>query len=280
MKILVTGAQGMLGRDLLVVLERGNEVIGLSRRELDVTDRDETIRAVRDAKPDIVINCAAYTKVDDAESERDRAFLVNGVGTQNLALACSDAGIPLCHISTDYVFDGSAKRPYTPFDSTNPINTYGESKLAGEKYIQWITDKFYIIRTSWLYGRHGNNFVKTIIRLAQEREELNVVDDQRGSPTWTITLSQGIAGLIETGAYGIYHITDDSEGGISWFTLAQEIINIKGFKTLLKPIGTEDYPRPAARPLYSVLDTSLNRHIFRYEPQPWQRTLARCMDRL
>ncbi|HDL21192.1 MAG TPA: NAD(P)-dependent oxidoreductase, partial [Nitrospirae bacterium] len=165
MKILVTGSSGMLGSDLHVSLGNKHQVLPYSGKDLDLTLRAGTISAVRAAQPDIVINCAAYTKVDLAEKEREKAFLVNGVGVQNLAIACEELKIPLCHISTDYVFDGASNTPYTPFDDTGPINVYGESKLAGEKYIQWIMNKFYIVRTSWLYGKSRNNFVYTIQKL-------------------------------------------------------------------------------------------------------------------
>ena len=223
--------------------------------------------------PDIVINCAAYTNVDRAEEERDKAFLINGVGAQNLALGCSNRNIPLCHISTDYVFDGTNDKPYTPFDDTHPINVYGESKLAGEKYVQWIMDKFYILRTSWLYGRGGNNFVKTIIRLANEGPEIKIVKDQIGSPTSTVTLSLAIRKLIETGAYGIHHLTDKTEGGISWYDFAKEIVRISSLNSKVLPITTAGFPRPAKRPLYSVLDTGLFSVVAGYNAPDWKEAL-------
>lgn len=273
MRIAVTGSKGMLAKTLIPVLSEGHDVIALPRESLDITDREMVRRVMRDISPDIVINCAAYTKVDKAEEDREKAFLINGTGVQNIALLCSDMDIPICHISTDYVFDGSKRRPYTPFDNTNPLNTYGESKLAGEKYIEWITKRFYIIRTSWLYGEGGNNFVYTILRLAKEKGELKVVNDQVGSPTSTLSLSRAIKRLIETGAYGIYHFTDDSGGGISWFDFAREIIRIKSIRVNLLPIRTEEFPLPARRPLYSVMDTGIFAIVTGYTPPNWMDSL-------
>lgn len=269
MKILITGSKGMLAQALIPLLKERHEVFAFPREELDITNRDSIFNALSHVRPDLVINCAAYTKVDKAEEEREKAFLINGIGVQNLAVACADSEIPLCHISTDYVFDGEKKKPYTPFDNPNPINTYGESKLAGEKYIQWLLNKFYIVRTSWLYGRVGNNFVSTILRLGKEQRAIKVVTDQIGSPTYTVTLSDGIRRLIESGSYGIYHITDESDGGISWFDFAKEIVRISGLKTELIPVTTAEFLRPARRPMYSVLDTKMTRLAIGFRPANW-----------
>ena len=282
MKILVTGAKGMLASSLIPILKESHAVTSLSREELDITKMDAVYKTLKDVMPDIVVNCAAYTKVDKAEEEREKAFLINGIGVQNLATVCVDIKIPLCHISTDHVFDGEKRSPYTPFDNTNPINTYGESKLAGEKYIQWILDKFYIVRTSWLYGKGGSNFVSTILRLAKEQPTtsegtgIKVVKDQIGSPTSTITLSYGIKKLIESGAYGIYHITDDSEGGISWFDFASEIISLSGLNTKPVPITTDEFPtrlRRAKRPRYSVLDIEMTKLAIKVDLPIWKNEL-------
>jgi dTDP-4-dehydrorhamnose reductase len=278
MKILITGSAGMLGSDLSEILEGGHEIIKPTEKDLDITDRDTTIEMIRLTAPDITINCAAYTMVDQAERERDIAFTVNATGTQNLALGCQEINIPLCHISTDYVFNGTTQRPYTPFDNTDPINVYGESKLAGEMYVQWIMSKFYIVRTSWLYGKGRNNFVHTIQKLSREKEELKIVADQAGSPTWTITLAKGIDALIKTGAYGIYHITDDAEDGISWHEFAQEIVSATGHKTTVTPIATEEYPTMAKRPHYSVLDLSLNEGTFGFTSPSWNDSLHRYLS--
>lgn len=279
MRIVITGSNGMLARTLIPTLSEHHHVIGLKRESLDITDRDRVKEVIGDLSPDVVINCAAYTKVDKAEEERERAFLINATGVQNLALVCSDKKIPLCHISTDYVFDGSKNRPYTPFDNTNPLNTYGESKLAGERYIEWIANRFYIIRTSWLYGEGGNNFVYTILRLAKERRELRVVNDQIGSPTCTLSLSEAIRRLIVTGAYGIYHFTDDSEGGISWFDFAREIVRAKSLEVDVLPIRTEEFPLPAKRPPYSVLDTEAFTIVTGYRPLNWREVLGNFLKR-
>lgn len=273
MKILVTGSKGMLAHDLVPILKEVHEVIAPSEDVLDITVRDKVSRIIKENSPDIVINCAAYTKVDKAEEERSRTFLINGTGVQNLALVCHDGGIPLCHISTDYVFDGKKGKPYTPFDNTNPINTYGESKLAGEKYIQWLMNRFYIVRTSWLYGRGGSNFVSTILGIAKEKKVMRVVKDQIGSPTSTVSFSHAIKSLVDSGAYGIHHFTDETNGGISWYDFAKEIIRLSGFKTEVIPITTDEFPRPAKRPIYAVLDTLSFSEVTGYTPVNWKDAL-------
>jgi dTDP-4-dehydrorhamnose reductase len=278
MKILIAGAGGMLGHDLIPVLKERHEAVSRTREKLDITVRDHVYRSVREISPDIVINCAAYTQVDKAEEEWEKAFLVNGIGVQNLALACRDGDIPLCHISTDYVFDGEKESPYSPFDNTHPINVYGESKLAGEKYIQWLTNKFYVIRTSWLYGKGGNNFVSTILKLSEERPEIRVVKDQIGSPTSTVSLSHAVKNLIETGAYGIYHFTDKTDGGISWFDFAREIVKLSGHNTEIVPITTDEFPRPARRPRRSFLDTGLFSLVTGHKPEDWQKVLKNYLS--
>ncbi|MEK6673744.1 MAG: dTDP-4-dehydrorhamnose reductase [Nitrospirota bacterium] len=273
MKILVTGSNGMLGQDLIPILKENHEAIPFPKYKLDITKIDSAHKAVLETNPDLVINCAAYTNVDGAENETYKAFSVNGTGVQNLALACEEMGIPICHISTDYVFDGGKRTPYTPFDNTNPINRYGESKLAGEKYIQWITNRFYIIRTSWLYGKGGKNFVSTIRRTLKEQSVVRVVHDQTGSPTSTVMLSHAIKSLIETGAYGIYHYTDETDGGISWYDFARAVADYTGSDTELVPITTEEFPRPAKRPAYSVLDTGIFYMVTGQEPVGWKEPL-------
>lgn len=280
MKILVTGGNGMLAQDLIPVLKERHDVIPLAKKDLDITSRDSVYTVLKNSKPDVVVNCAAYTQVDKAEEESAQAFLVNGIGVQNLAIACADAKIPLCHISTDYVFDGENDKPYTPFDNTNPINTYGKSKLAGEKYIQWILDKFYIIRTSWLYSIRGNNFVLTILRLSKERPVIRIVNDQIGAPTSTMQLSEGIRKLIESGAYGIYHLTDETDGGISWFDFAKEIVRVSGLKTEVIPVTTDEFPRPAKRPKYSVLDLEITRLTLGFKPVHWKVALGNSLYHL
>lgn len=279
MKILITGSKGMLAQDLIPLLKEGHEVISFSRQEMDITGKDVVLKNIKSAAPEIVINCAAYANVDKAEAagERDRVFMTNAIGVQNLAMACAEMGIPLCHISTDYVFDGRKGRPYTPFDNTNPLSVYGESKLAGEKYIQWISDKFYIVRTSGLYGRGNSNFVSTILKLAREHSVVKVVTDQIGSPTSTVSLSAGIKKLIESGNFGIYHIADDSGNGISWFDYAREIISTAGIKAEIIPVTSAEFPRPARRPAYSVLDTEILRLATGYIPEKREVALKRFL---
>jgi dTDP-4-dehydrorhamnose reductase len=281
MKILVTGAKGMLGTDLVRILEEhSHKVFATDIEELDITQFESLKKMASDISPNVIINCAAYTDVDKAEEEPDKAFLINGIDVRNLALVCKDLDIDLCHISTDYVFDGTKERPYTPSDLPNPINAYGYSKLAGEKYIQWIWSRFYIIRTSWLYGKYGKNFVYTILNQAKKQKELRVVDDQIGSPTWTVTLARVIAKLIQTQKYGIYHVTDKTENGISWYQFACEIVRLSGLDIKVIPIKAKDYPHRAKRPKNSVLDLTLIKLLLNEEPPPWIESLQMFLSEL
>lgn len=271
----------MLGRDLTLVLRNSDhEVFETDIEELDITKIDQLYKMSKELRPDTIINCAAYTQVDKAEEEPEKALLINGFGVQNLALVCKEFDIDLCHISTDYVFNGKKEGPYTPFDNTDPLNVYGHSKLAGEKYIQWIWSKFFIIRTSWLYGRRGNDFVYTIMKLAGHNREIKVVEDQVGSPTWTVTLSEVISRLVKTKRYGIYHATDEVEEGISWYEFALEIIKLAGLKTMVIPIKTEDFPRPAKRPKNSVLDITMLKLTLNERLSFWQKSLQRYLSKL
>jgi len=280
MRILVTGARGMLGTDLVCILEeKGHEVFATDIEELDITQIGFLRKMIEDICPDTVINCAAYTDVDKAEEEPEKAFLVNGMGVQNLALVCKDLDIELCHISTDYVFDGTKDGHYTPDDTPHPINTYGKSKLAGEQYIQKIMKKFYIIRTSWLYGKYGKNFVYTVLNLAEKQKELKIVNDQVGSPTWTITLSQVIAKLIQTQKYGIYHATDKTENGISWYEFALEIVKVAGLRAKVIPVKTEEFPLPAKRPKNSVLDLTVIKLILNADLPFWKNSLKEFLKK-
>lgn len=284
MRIGVIGYSGMLGSDLFQQLNAMDfRVIGLSRPRIDITNRTMTFACLRDAAPDLVINCAAYTAVDKAEAESEAAFLINRDGAANLANVCGILNIPLIHISTDYVFDGEKKRPYSEADATNPLNTYGQSKWEGEEAIRTVLPQHLIIRTSWLYGLHGHNFVKTIIRLAQERTELKVVADQIGCPTWTVDLATTIvliANEIAEGpsniAWGTYHYC--TEGEASWYHFAQAIIDQVGQYMPLElkqisPIATEDYATPARRPPYSVLDCAKIRANFAVPLHDWHDRL-------
>lgn len=252
-KILVTGAKGQLGTEMVKLLkEMKYEVYGYGRAELDITDFQQVKNVIDHIRPNIVIHAAAYTKVDAAESEPDQAFLVNAYGTRNVTVASEHIGAKLVYISTDYVFDGTANVPYNEFAFTNPINVYGKSKLAGEQFVRDLHSKFFIIRTSWVYGKHGNNFVKTMLKLAQEQKQLFVVDDQIGCPTYAVDLVSCIFQLIQTEKYGVYHISNS--GHCSWYEFAKAIFEEASVNIVVNPCKTKDYPRPARRPPYSVLD--------------------------
>jgi len=281
MRILVTGARGMLGTDLVCLLEeKGHELFATDVEELDITNLDFLDKMIGDICPDVVINCAAYSDVDKAEEEGKIAFLVNGLGVRNLAHVCGELNIDLCHISTDYVFDGTKEGPYSPDDPPHPINTYGKSKLAGEKNIQEILNEYYIIRTSWLYGKNGNNFVSKIIDSAKKQKEIHVVDDQVGSPTWTVALSQAISLIITTKKYGIYHVTGETDGGISWYRFAQEIVKLSGLNSEVLPVKTGDFPVVAERPKNSVLDLSVAETVLNENLPLWNDSLKKFLSAL
>ncbi len=252
MKILVTGAEGQLSKDLIPILEGTHEVFGLGRNELDVTNLSQVQHICREIKPEVIIHCAAYTAVDMAESDETKAYLVNTLGSRNMAIAAEEHHAKICLISTDYVFDGTSKVPYKEYDQPNPVNVYGKTKYAGEHSIQSLSRKYFIVRTSWLYGMHGGNFVKTMIGLAKENRQLKVVSDQCGSPTYTVDLAQFLADLIVTDQYGIYHATNS--GDCSWFDFAKAIFEEMGLNVQVNSSATEEFPRPARRPQYSVLD--------------------------
>jgi len=253
LKIIVTGAGGQLGADVVrLAKDKGWQVYGYARNELDVTDLEAARRIVSGVKPDAVIHAAAYTKVDQAETEQDEAYRVNAAGTRNIALAAEEAGARLCYVSTDYVFDGTADQPYREYDQPHPLSVYGKSKLAGEEFVRSLSSKYFIVRTAWVYGEHGQNFVKTMLRLAREQDELRVVHDQIGSPTYTVDLAEFLLELVRTDYYGIYHATNT--GSCSWYEFAQAIFAEAGIDVKVDPITTDQFPRPAKRPKYSVLD--------------------------
>ena len=253
MKVVVTGAKGQLGTDLVHLLaDRGYEVYGYGREELDITNFDQVKQVISEVNPDVVIHAAAYTKVDLAESEPDKAFLINAYGTRNVVVASEAVGTKLVYVSTDYVFDGTVNVPYNEFAPTNPLSVYGKSKLAGEQFVRDLHSKFFIVRTSWVYGKYGNNFVKTMLKLAQERDELMVVHDQVGCPTYTVDLANCILELIQTEKYGIYHVSNS--GHCSWYEFAKAIFEEAGIKVKVNPCTTKDFPRPAPRPACSVFE--------------------------
>jgi dTDP-4-dehydrorhamnose reductase len=254
MSYLVTGAEGMLGHDAREALD-GREVTALGRAELDITDADAVDAAV--AGHDVVINCAAYTRVDDAESDEDAAFAVNATGAGNLARAAAVHGATLVQLSTDYVFDGTATTPYAEDSPRHPMSAYGRTKAEGEHLaLELGPARTYIVRTAWLYGAHGANFPKTMLRLARENETVSVVDDQIGQPTWSADVAQQIVLLLDSGATpGVYHAT--SSGQASWWEFAREIFGASGLDPQrVEPIQAARFPRPAPRPAYSVLGHS------------------------
>jgi len=279
MKAVVVGSKGMLAQDLVPLLAKESALVGsFDQNQVDITDKKKVFDLVGTIKPDLVINCAAYNQVDQAETDREEALRVNAFGVQQLALACEKFGSALCHFSTDYVFDGKSTLPYQPYDQPNPISVYGASKRAGEVFVQSILNRYYLIRTSSLYGKGGNNFVYTILRLAKEREVLRVVQDQIMCPTWTVNLAQGTMQLIKSGNFGVYHLTDRTEGGISWFEFAKEVLRVKVLGNEIVPIQSKELALPARRPAYSVLDTSLFTLCSGYEPMAWQDSLRSFID--
>ncbi len=268
-KAVVTGASGMLGKDLSRSLERDFHVIPLSRAELDITDMDQVMHVLGDTTPAVVVNCAAFTNVDLCEKKREKAFLVNAKGPENLAKACSAIGAKLVHISTDYVFDGMSQRPYREEDPTNPINVYGQSKLKGENTIQKHSKDYLIVRTSWLFGKEGPNFIKTMLELSKERKELQVVHDQRGRPTSTKDLSKHVCQLIRYNATGTVHCANI--GTCTWFDLCCFALEKAGIGNVkVTPVTSDCFKRPARRPAYSVLDLKRFKKITGELPRPWQ----------
>jgi len=285
MKILVTGAEGQLGSELVKMIQTGHGELGRTPQELrdaevkavdlpsfDIADTISVGKYVEEHRPDIIINCAAYTNVDGCESDRDIAFRVNALGARNIAVAADSIGAALVHISTDYVFDGISARPYCEWDMCNPQNVYGYTKYLGEQYIRDFCDKYFIVRTAWLYGCTGRNFVKTIIRTAKEKGKLKVVDDQRGNPTNAADLAHHILKLAPTREYGIYHCT--AEGECSWFEFAREFLGLAEINCEIEPCTTQDYPLPAKRPAYSALENRMLRCTVGDEMRHWRDAIA------
>lgn len=259
MKVLVTGARGQLGTDVVTLFGAGgHDVIPCGRKELDITDMDQCQRVMREHSPDAVIHCAAYTAVDTAETDIDKAYLINAVGTGNIALAAEKVGAKLVYISTDYVFSGQTAQPYHEYDNTDPYSIYGKSKRAGETLIQSLCSRWFIVRTSWMFGLHGNNFVKTMLRLGQEKSLVQVVNDQTGAPTYTVDLARFLINVTESEKFGIYHVSNC--GTCTWYEFARAIFE-EAHELLdwipsaaLEPCLTEQFPRPAPRPAYSVME--------------------------
>lgn len=279
MRILVTGASGQLGYDVERELERrGIEHLGTSSRELDITDRAAVEHLMQSYRPDAVIHCAAYTKVDLAEDEPERCWAVNADGTRNLAAACREIGAKMLYISTDYVFPGTGERSYETGDPTGPVNTYGRSKLAGELAVQSLLEKYFIVRISWVFGKNGNNFVKTMLRLAETKAELSVVCDQIGSPTYTADLAPLLCDMVQTERYGVYHATN--EGTCAWSEFAEAIFELAGRQVVVHPIPTSAYPTRAARPLNSRMSKERLRDNGFQALLEWKDALARYLKEI
>jgi dTDP-4-dehydrorhamnose reductase len=268
----------MLGQDVAALLAgAGESVAGLTHRDLDITDEAAVHAAVGDRRPDVVVNCAAWTAVDDAEAHEQAALRVNGQGAANIAAACARTGARLVQLSTDYVFGGDARQPYAEDAAPGPRTSYGRTKLAGEKAaLRLHPQGSYIVRTAWLYGAHGPNFVHTMIRLERERPVVDVVDDQRGQPTWTADVARQLIALARSrAAPGIYHAT--SSGDTTWFGLAREIFRLLGAdEARVRPVRTADFPRPAPRPAYSVLGHAAWARAGIEPISSWRRALRRA----
>lgn len=277
MKILVTGATGQLGYDVVQELgRRGISCCGVGSKELDITDHDSVMAFVKTYHPEGIIHCAAYTAVDKAEDEKDQCMKVNRDGTRNMAEAAAAAGARMIYLSTDYVFDGHGTRPFETDDETGPLNVYGASKLAGEEAVRDILRKYFIVRISWVFGRHGNNFVKTMLRLGKEQSDLNVVADQWGSPTYTGDLAPLLCDMIQTEKYGTYHATN--EGITNWADFARAIFKEAGLTCQVHAIPSSAYPTKARRPLNSRLSKrSLDEAGFMRLPK-WEEALGRYME--
>lgn len=251
MRVVLTGAGGMLGTDLQTAFQ-DTELLALTKNELDITDLSSVLRVVEDYQPQLIINGAAFTKVDDCESRTDLAYAVNAIGPRNLAVAARLANAALVQISTDYVFPGVSDQPYREYDVTGPQSEYGKSKLAGEQMVRDLCPAHYIVRTSWLYGQHGPNFVKTMLRVGLEQGKVRVVDDQIGSPTYTADLAAAVRELVNQPAYGIYHLSN--QGTCSWYQFACDIFAQAGVAVQVEAMNSSELDRPAPRPAYSVMD--------------------------
>lgn len=284
MKVLITGAKGQLGKQITNILRNGQseigklpkeyenvEIIGVDVDVLDITDINAVRSYLTDVKPEIIINCAAYTNVDACESNEDLAFKINALGPRNLAIISNEVNAKLVHVSTDYVFSGEGTVPFKEYDETIPVSAYGKTKLAGEKFVREIADKYYIIRTAWLYGYEGSNFVYTIIKAGKEKGNLTVVDDQRGNPTNAEDLAHHMLKVAVTEEYGTYHCTGTGE--CSWYDFASKIIEFSNIDCKVDPVTSNDYVRAAKRPSYSSLDNMMLRVTVGDEMRKWEDAL-------
>jgi dTDP-4-dehydrorhamnose reductase len=280
MKVLVTGVKGQLGYDVVNELtKRGHESVGVDIDEMDITDGEACRRVITEAAPDAVIHCAAYTAVDAAEDNEDLCRRVNADGTRNIALVCRDLDIKMVYISTDYVFDGQGTRPWEPDDARDPLNVYGVTKCEGEMAVEELVKKFFIVRIAWVFGVNGKNFIKTMLRLGQERGAVSVVDDQIGSPTYTYDLARLLVDMTESEHYGRYHATN--EGLCSWYEFACEIFKQAGMTDVkVTPVDSSQFPAKAKRPMNSRMDKS-KLAANGFTPLPaWQDALSRYLKEI
>ena len=277
MKILVTGVKGQLGYDVVKALEsRGHQPVGVDHEEMDLMNNNMIQNFIMNLKPEAIIHCAAYTAVDQAEDEVEICYQINAEAVKVMAECAKKLDIPMIYISTDYVFDGTKASEYVETDIPNPINVYGASKLKGEQYVQQLLEKFYIVRISWVFGINGNNFIKTMQRLGNEHDELNIIHDQVGSPTYTAHLAPLLVDMIETDQYGIYHATN--EGYCSWYEFADEIFKQSQLDVMLHPITTDQYKTKAKRPLNSQMSKQkLSDYGFHRLPT-WQEALKNYLN--
>lgn len=278
-KIIVTGCNGQLGR--AINLELGNrtdiEFVNTDVAELDITNIDKVMELARQVQPYAIINCAAHTGVDACEDEWDKAYRINAIGPRNLSIAASETGAKMIHVSTDYIFDGKADRPYIEFDKPNPQGAYGTTKLVGENMVKDFADRYFIFRTAWLYG-DGKNFVKTMLRLSESHDKVRVVGDQVGSPTSAKELAGAIAHLLFTENYGVFHAT--CEGSCSWAQFAEEIFKLAGKSTVVETITTEEFGAKAPRPAYSILENYMLKLTTDYMFADWHDALTAYMKNL
>ena len=290
MKIIITGAKGQLGSQIVDILNKGYselgpidgayknaEIIGIDVKELDITDVEAVRQFMKNENPQIVINPAAYTSVDKCESNEDIAFKVNSIGARNIAIACEEVGAKLVQVSTDYVFEGNATVPYKEYDMPSPVSVYGKTKLAGENYIKEFCSKYFIVRTAWLYGYNANNFVKTIMKAAKEKGHLDVVDDQRGNPTNAEDLAHHLLKIAVTDEYGVYHCT--GEGECSWYDFAKEIVEYANIDCTVAPVTSGKINRAAKRPSFSSLDNMMLRCTAGNEMREWSEALKTFIEK-
>jgi len=274
-RMMITGANGLLGREISRFFSRGYEILRTDREECDVTRARECLRVIGEFSPDVVVHCAAYTAVDRAEGEEEAAFALNARGTRNVALACREHGALLVTFGTDYVFDGTSERPYSENDPTGPLSAYGRSKLAAEEAVREIAPDFLLLRTQWLFGAHGRNFVSSILDRAGRGEELRVVSDQKGSPTYSLDLADAVKRLLDAGSRGIFHFSN--EGETTFFGYAAFLLAHTGNKEArLSALSTSDLSRdayPAPRPLYAVLSKKKYREATGVAPRRWEEAV-------